>query len=397
MMKNNKINYVVVGAFVLAMLGSAIVAIGMISGRGGASDPYYTSYSDVSGIKFGTKVLYMGFPVGQVERISPTWDAADNISFELQLAIDRGWRGRIPDDSIAEIRAAGLLAAVTVDIRGGKSKSGLEPGSIIMGRERVDLFTAMSDTANTIKDLTVNDIKPLITNVRGYIDSFGSSLESDGVSLIRNLNSLAAHLDEHAPEVVSNFLELSRELTDTARRLKVILGPANSERIDRILVNTEQATANVAELTSDERVDATLSNIKEASASLATLTNNANRRLGALLGEETVSRVRTSLDNIAEAARNVAQLSRDLRSTRDKLEHFIDTLDKIAVENRPDIKQSVKDLRHTMQTIARHIVPISRNLDGTSRNMYEFSRQIRQNPGALLGGTPPADTATAAP
>ena len=36
---------------------------------------------------------------------------------------------------------------------------------------------------------------------------------------------------------------------------------------------------------------------------------------------------------------------------------------------------------------------MNQNLEGAARNMYEFSRQIRQNPGLLLGGTPPEDAA----
>jgi phospholipid/cholesterol/gamma-HCH transport system substrate-binding protein len=35
------------------------------------------------------------------------------------------------------------------------------------------------------------------------------------------------------------------------------------------------------------------------------------------------------------------------------------------------------------------------NLDGASRNMNEFSRLIRQNPGLLLGGSPREETARA--
>ena len=64
-MKSNKVNYVVVGVFVLAMLVGAIAAIALLSGRTGPTETYFTSYGDVSGIKFGTKVLYMGYPVGQ--------------------------------------------------------------------------------------------------------------------------------------------------------------------------------------------------------------------------------------------------------------------------------------------------------------------------------------------
>jgi phospholipid/cholesterol/gamma-HCH transport system substrate-binding protein len=42
-------------------------------------------------------------------------------------------------------------------------------------------------------------------------------------------------------------------------------------------------------------------------------------------------------------------------------------------------------MRYTVETIAERIDAVTYNLEGASRNMYEFSRQIRINPGLLLG------------
>jgi phospholipid/cholesterol/gamma-HCH transport system substrate-binding protein len=57
------------------------------------------------------------------------------------------------------------------------------------------------------------------------------------------------------------------------------------------------------------------------------------------------------------------------------------------------VEKSVVDLRYIVESIARRIDSMNQNLEGAARNMYEFSRQIRQNPGLLLGGTPPEDAA----
>ena len=89
------------------MLIGFIVAIALLSGRAGEKDTYYTSYGDVSELKYGTKVLYMGYPVGQVEEIEPNWQAQTGVQFDLAMAIATEWRGQIPSDSIAEIKAAG--------------------------------------------------------------------------------------------------------------------------------------------------------------------------------------------------------------------------------------------------------------------------------------------------
>jgi phospholipid/cholesterol/gamma-HCH transport system substrate-binding protein len=63
----------------------------------------------------------------------------------------------------------------------------------------------------------------------------------------------------------------------------------------------------------------------------------------------------------------------------------------VVEDNQTDIRRSVANLRYITESVARDIDSINQNLDGTARNMFEFSRQIRQNPGLLLGGSRPRD------
>ena len=59
-----------------------------------------------------------------------------------------------------------------------------------------------------------------------------------------------------------------------------------------------------------------------------------------------------------------------------------------------DLAVTMKESRYITESIARNIDAINQNMDGAARNLYEFSRQIRQNPGLLLGGTSPEDKGT---
>lgn len=87
---------------------------------------------------------------------------------------------------------------------------------------------------------------------------------------------------------------------------------------------------------------------------------------------------------------------------REKLERTIASLDKAAQDldqlaalSRGVVADNRADVRYVIESVARHVDSINQNLDGAARNMFEFSRQIRQNPGLLMGGTPPKDTAPA--
>ena len=70
-MMREKRNYVIVGGFTLIMLVALIVSVSLLTGHSGALESYQTRMTNVAGIKFGTKVSYEGFAIGQVEQIEP--------------------------------------------------------------------------------------------------------------------------------------------------------------------------------------------------------------------------------------------------------------------------------------------------------------------------------------
>ena len=105
-MNTAKINYVAVGIFISVALVGMIVSMALLTGRTGSTDPYYSVYTNVTGVKFGTQVLYEGYPIGQVEDVVPiVQDGA--MRFRVNYEVTEGWQ--IPDDSVARIGASGLL------------------------------------------------------------------------------------------------------------------------------------------------------------------------------------------------------------------------------------------------------------------------------------------------
>ena len=78
-------------------------------------------------------------------------------------------------------------------------------------------------------------------------------------------------------------------------------------------------------------------------------------------------------------------------STLERADHLMGNVDDLVTDNKPELEKAISDLQFIMETMARHVDTVSQNMEGTSRNMFEFSRQIRKNPGILLGGTEPND------
>ena len=310
-MNTAKINYVAVGIFITVAFIGAIVSMALLTGRTGSTDPYHSVYTNVTGVKFGTQVLYEGYPIGQVETVTPV---AENgaMRFRVDYEVTEGWQ--IPDDSVARIGASGLLSAITINIDAGSSPIAHKPGSQIRGQEAADLFSVMSEMAGEVSDIAENDIRPLLKTINTTADSFAATVETVGVLV-----------EEDGAKMIRTFSEVASDLSVLTKDL--------NERLPRIAENVDTSTANFADL------------------------------------------------------------SADLKSTRQKLDTLLSTSDAILGENRDEVKKSIEDLKHVTDSLARHIDAVNQNVEGTARNMYEFSREIRQNPGLLLSGTAPKDAA----
>jgi phospholipid/cholesterol/gamma-HCH transport system substrate-binding protein len=400
-MKSDRVNYIVVGGFVVLMLAGIVVSVAMLAGRTGATDTYYTRYEDVTGLKFGSQVLYMGFPVGQVENIFPELDNGALV-FRLELAItDRFKDWKVPSDSVARMKSAGLLSAMAIDIRAGESHTGLKPDDFIRGEPAADIFAAVSDTANALKRLTETRLEPMLTNLDEYIDTIGQILVNDGGATMRNLNHFSKTLADRGPELIDEVVSLSASLKQTSDNLAVVLSPENAGKLDSVVDNflatsvslalmSEEAREDIRVLLgpkSQKRINAMVDNFSQASANVATVSQTLDERVKEVLTPKTTRKIQNALDNVGLAANNIADLTSDLHSTRESLDRLLTGLNAIADENRPELRASVTDLRYTFAALSQRVDAITYNLEGASRNLSEFSRTIRNNPAVLLRGT----------
>ncbi len=302
-MYSQRTNYVLIGCFVISMVIAIIVSLALITGRTGASDTYYVVLDNVADIKYGTQVRYEGFPVGQVEEITPEPDGA-RMRFRVEVSVQEGWR--IPDDSLARIGASTFLSAKTIDIASGESGQITPVGGQIASAAPVDIFSTISTTASEISELNRNSVKPLL----------------------ESLTSLVQTAEIGAPRITEELITFT------------------------------------------ERLNATLAPLQE------------------IMSKENLDLVELSIGNVEEATGNMAILSRDLRMSLQTVDHLMTNLDEVIQENKGSVDETLKDARYTLRVVASTVDAIVHNLEGTMRNMNEFSRLIRQNPGLLLDSTP---------
>jgi phospholipid/cholesterol/gamma-HCH transport system substrate-binding protein len=299
-MQDSRINYVVVGSFVAAVLAIFIVVISMLAGRSGATDPYYTVYDNVGGLKFGTQVLYEGYQIGQVESVEPMFEG-QNVSFRINMSVAEGWK--IPDDSIARASVGGLLSALTIDIDGGQSKTALKPGALIKGASASNFFAALSEIGSEFGEISADSIKPLLGNLNAYIRDLNKMTMENVPAILANLNKISADLSRDVPKITASLARASQS---------VETGVLNT-----IIANLDTTTNNMAGLTADlgKTRDLLLASMQSINRVVEDNAGNV---------DETVRNLRYTLDAIARSidditqntevtTRNLAEFSRAIR------------------------------------------------------------------------------------
>jgi phospholipid/cholesterol/gamma-HCH transport system substrate-binding protein len=331
-MRHHKLNYVIAGMFVIAMLSVAFGSIFVLSGQNRESDPYHMVMGNVADVKFGTQVRYEGYPIGQVERIIPFGDGG-RMKFRIEITVDKGWR--LPEDSVGRIGSSSLLAAKTIDVTAGKSAAVLRPGTEIPSAPTTDMFRAMANLAEQVGDLSSESIAPLVDDLGIMARRLGGKLETDLTALTASLNSIAKAVDGRSTVILDRVQSLTERLDASAGNLQQIMSDDN--------------TATVGEI----------------------------------------------VRNVGETTDNFAALSRDLDGAAGRINALVVEFETIVNSNRGNIDKTLTNAQYSLQTIARNIDSIMLNVDAASRNMSEFTRLIRQNPSLLLGGPPRAQIAPA--
>ncbi len=325
-MRNHFINYTAVGIFVAAMIVALVAALSMVAGRTGPIDKYSIVLDDVTDVKYGTVVRFAGYPIGQVDEITPEYNAG-KYRFRLHVGVKEGWK--FPSDSIARIAASSFLAGKTIEINGGQSQETIAPGGEIAGGTSADMFSLMAQVAAEIGDLSKSSLKPLVTRIGEIIDRIGATTETNLQALMGSLNSIASEVNLKTPIIMSNVEDFTDQIN------------VEMSKVDRIL---------------------------------------SEKNIGAIDG---------SLANIHKATANAEVASRDLKALGARITNVADEIKGMVADNRKGVDKSVADLEYILRAVAQNIDSITHNLDGTTRNMNEFSRLIRQNPGLLLSGSNP--------
>lgn len=285
-----KVNYALVGAFVLA-LSVAIVAgvLWIASGRTASKDyDTYVAYSSesVSGLNRQAPVKYKGVVVGAVREIELDPENLQNV--RLVLGIERGVP--IKQDTVAVLSVQGLTGIAFLDLEGGSKDSPLltpaEPGGYPVIATRPSLFQRL-DT----------QVTALVADLSKAAQSINALLDADTRAA---LQSAAVGLDTTVHGIATRSKEIDAALVDAARTMD----------------NSARASAQLDELTRQlARSAATVERAAEAVRATANDVGGGARQLDA----DTLPELRRLLADTRSAAASVARIAQELERSPNAL------------------------------------------------------------------------------
>ncbi|HKK07169.1 MAG TPA: MlaD family protein [Gammaproteobacteria bacterium] len=165
-----------------------------------------------------------------------------------------------------------------------------------------------------------------------------------------------------------------------------------SKELRPLLANLNKTLGSVSGDLNDK-----LPHITEGVTKLLDRLNENAQRLSQLTGGKNQQRLNDIIKNTDKLTRNLARTSQGFDASRKQLDALLRKSNRLVDENGQDIRRSVVELRNTLGVLSQRIDSIVYNMDSASRNMNEFTRQLRDNPGALLHSKPPADNAEGRP
>jgi phospholipid/cholesterol/gamma-HCH transport system substrate-binding protein len=247
----SKVNYAVVGAFVLA-LGAAIIAAVLWLASGGdrhkRADPYQAIVQEsVAGLNIDAPVKYLGVNVGKVSQISI--DPQNSRQVLLKFLIDHGTP--IKQDTEAVLKSQGLTGIAYVEINGGSAGSPPLLPTTQMPIPTIHSRPSLSARLENVATSVLANLDRVSTSLDAMLDADNrialKTMLADTASLMRLLAeqrdvfnttiAQAARITKNTARASEQFSPAMNRVTegaDAVQKMAAIVGRAG-ENADRIV------------------------------------------------------------------------------------------------------------------------------------------------------------------
>ena len=248
-----KVNYVLVGAFVV-LFGAALIVIVLWLVRGGPQSTYRSYYADfgesVSGINEDSVVRYKGIKVGRVRNMRLDPENPERVRLVLDIAEGTP----IKENTVASLASQGLTGLAVVELVGGTRDSPPltpPPGqsypvikikpSVPLDEAASTLMTSLNEIASSLKDLTDKESRETMRKTMVNLAELTAALKQREKELDKLFSSADRTL-ENTREATEKLPALFSRATATAAALENMAQQIDrtGKSVDSLLAGSQQ-------------------------------------------------------------------------------------------------------------------------------------------------------------
>lgn len=303
-----------------ALLVGFVLVLGGVDFGGGHT--VYVDFDNPGNVKPGASVNIGGMKVGTVEDIEYRGGRLDPQTgrrslIRLRLDIDDEVKDTIHEDALFYVTAQSVLGEQIVAIDPGNPEAPpLAENSIVRGVDppRLDLALALGyellDTLVTALRNNREELNDLLGNLSG---------------IVRGLNDVLTNHRERIDRIIVNVETATAEAAQLAQSAR---GTIDGPEVRRIVTNLDRTLGAVAR------------DIEPILADVRTVASNANEALGAV-GPEERERIRTAIRDASRAVADAQQIVAHIRQGRGTVGAIV-----MDEEIYDDLQELLRDLKH---------------------------------------------------
>ncbi len=393
-----KANYAIVGFFTILVIGAAFGFVYWMAeyGRGGPMAPLAIRIpGSANGLSIGSPVRFNGIAVGSVRNLY-----IDNEDPEFSVAFTEV-RADAPVTSgtRAVLEIQGLTGAAYIELSGGGSASGEkilqraidtgEPAILTADQSSVTNLLSTADRILQRADDAIGELQGFIVDARAPLTNTVRNAETFSKSLADN----AKGIDEFLKSVSA----LSDSVSGMSGRLDATLAAAedlfkalNSDKIDKILSNTERATASFAD--ASNKIGPALDSFKQTADTFQTFGKNADATLlkvSALVDAIDSKKVGKVVDDVSVASADARQAIAGFRDLSNSITGRKDDINK-AIDDFTQLANRLNNASTQVDGILRKVDSFLGSGDANSlsveaRKTLESIRMTAENLNARIG------------
>jgi phospholipid/cholesterol/gamma-HCH transport system substrate-binding protein len=288
---NPKVNYVLVGLFVL-LLGAALIGGVLWIGAGGPGKHYdrYVVYmtESVSGLSKDAAVTYHGVDVGRVRQISID---PENLS-RVKLVLDIESGTPIKEDTAAILETQGLTGLAHIDLSGGSQTSPLlrahddEEYPVIKSRPSLlgrldtsvsELIENLTETSQRLNTLLGNDNQHSVAQTLAHLESLSKALASRSDDIAAALSDFSGAM-QNARKASTQLPALLEQVNDSAAALQK-MADALAATGNTLQKTAESSGRDVQQFTTEvlPEASALVTDLRQAAANLRQMSEQLER------------------------------------------------------------------------------------------------------------------------